>query len=424
MSGTALQIESPGRSWIDATLRTAGIYRLARRRLCEFLAPIVLGKLTVVFPDDSVQRFGSGEGRRATLAIRSPRFYTRLALSGDLGFAESYVAGEWETPDLAELLLLLVDNRSELGDLEVESSRLRTRLSTFLHRRRANTRRGARRNIADHYDLGNDLFAAFLDRGMTYSCALYEHPDEPLEVAQDRKLDRILDLVGARAGDHLLEIGCGWGSLAERAALERGCRVTCLTLSERQKRWAEERFARAGVSDRVEVRLQDYRDASGTFDGIVSIEMLEAVGEANLTTYFERCARLLAPGARAAVQVITIHDDLYDDYRRRADFIQTHIFPGGHLPSPGALREVVGAVPGLALERMESIGASYAPTLAEWRRRFLAAAGRIRRQGYPAEFLRKWVYYFSYCEAGFRGGALDDLHLLLRRESGVGSRVG
>lgn len=404
------------RTLTDRLLAVSGSARLARRLLSGYLSRLREGDLVVRFDDGAEARFGTpGAEPGARLEIHSPRFYPRVALAGDLGFAESFMAGEWSCDDLTQLLRVFIVNREHLDDLEISISWLYRRAARVAHLLRSNTVRGSRRNIRDHYDLGNEMFATFLDRSMTYSCGVFEPDDATLEQAQQCKLDRIIDTAQLDASHHVLEIGCGWGSFALRAVQRTGCRVTCLTLSEQQKEWTERLVREAGLDDRIEVHLRDYRDEQGSYDRIVSIEMLEAVGRENLARYFEVCERRLRPGGRAVIQVITIDDARYEEYCRSADFIQRYVFPGGHLPAPGVLRSIVRDRTSLQWAAEHAIGPHYATTLAHWRDRFLSQAATIRRHGFDRAFLRRWHYYFSYCEAGFLEGTVDTLQIALDR---------
>jgi cyclopropane-fatty-acyl-phospholipid synthase len=291
------------------------------------------------------------------------------------------------------------------------TGRLSRWLDRLQHRRRRNDRRGSRRNIAFHYDLGNDFYRLWLDPGMTYSAALFAETGEPLEAAQTRKYQRILDRLDARPGQHILEIGCGWGGFAEHAA-RQGYQVTGVTLSREQLAHAQERIATAGLSDRVELRLQDYRDLTGTFDQVVSIEMFEAVGEQYWPAYFEMVRRVLAPGGRASLQVITIADGIFAQYRRGTDFIQKYVFPGGMLPSVPAFDAAARAA-GLAVVDRAFHGLDYADTLRRWDAAFCAARDRVADLGFDERFLRLWRYYLGYCEAGFRTGRVDLMQVAL-----------
>ena len=283
------------------------------------------------------------------------------------------------------------------------------------HQLRRNTRRGAARNIFDHYDLGNEFFGLFLDETMTYSSAIFDREDRPLAEAQRAKYRRIADKAGIESGHRVLEIGCGWGGFAEYAAGELGCRVTGITISRAQAEFARRRIERAGLGDRVVIDVRDYRDIDGTYDRIVSIEMLEAVGHAYLPEYFRALDRSLAPDGRAVVQVITIPDDRYLRYRLRPDYIQRFIFPGAHLPSLGAMKRAMRRGTWLMIDGMEDIASSYATTLQRWRTRFLDRVDEIRAMGFDDGFIRRFEYYFAYCEAAFRTRYIADLQLELRR---------
>lgn len=377
------------------------------------------GRLTVHLPDGRSRTFGGGEaGPAAEIQLRHPRTFRRLLSGGHLGLAEAYIDGDWDSPDLTALIALGAANESVLG--RTLAGTLWPRLaSRLVHILRPNSRRGSRRNIAAHYDLGNDFYAAWLDPGLTYSAGLFAAPcDDDLSAAQDRKFRRIAALAGIAPGDHVLEIGCGWGGFCTWAARALDCRVTAITLSREQLAHVTARLDAAGLAGKVEVRLQDYRDLEGQYDAIVSIEMLEAVGEAYWPLYFERLRRHLRPGGKAALQVITIADDRFDHYRRHVDFIQRHIFPGGMLPSPRILRELTEAA-GLTATAVHRHGGDYARTLALWRRRFerawpgIVAADTAGR--FDARFGRLWHYYLAYCEAGFLAGRIDLLHLALER---------
>ena len=359
------------------------------------------GGLRVVLPNGAVWRIGEDTRPCPTWQIRRWRALGRLIRRGDIGFAEGYIAGDWDTPDLTALLLAFADNYDALGAV-MSGSRLFRGLNALGHALARNNRRGARRNIMAHYDLGNDFYQGWLDPSMTYSSALFERPGMTLEQGQRAKYAALAGEAGIKAGDHVLEIGCGWGGFALYLAGDLGARVTALTLSPAQKAFAEARIAERELTDRIEVGLVDYRDVEGRFDAIVSIEMFEAVGEAYWPTYFQRLRELLKPGGKAALQIITIRDDLFDAYRRRPDFIQLHVFPGGMLPSEAALDAVITGA-GLCSRITRRFGVDYARTLAEW----LAAFDAGRNADDKAEFPRLWRYYLSYCEAGFRSRRTD-----------------
>jgi len=376
------------------------------------------GRLTLGLPNGRTIDIGGREpGPQAGLQLRRWRAVERLFLQGDLGLALAFRDGDWDSPDLLALLEFGLANEAAWGSL-LDGSRPARWLARLAHRLRANSRRGSRHNIAFHYDLGNGFYRQWLDDSMLYSSALFsDAPDDTLEAAQARRLDRILQMLDTPAGGEVLEIGCGWGTLAATLAQRHGARVTGLTLSSEQLAFATERARDWGVADQVELRLQDYRDVQGQYDRIVSIEMIEAVGEAYWPTYFDTLRQRLKPGGVVVLQAITIADDRFESYRRGADFIQRCIFPGGMLPSPSALREHAERA-GFEIEEAFCFGEGYARTLAEWRRRFLAAWPAIATQGFDEAFRRLWLYYLCYCEAGFRSGRVDvGLYRLRRRQS-------
>jgi cyclopropane-fatty-acyl-phospholipid synthase len=344
------------------------------------------------------------QGPEAVLVFHTWRALRRIVAAGDVGFAEAYMAGEWSSPDLTSLIAIAARNRDYFERAILGWVPLRA-LNRLRHLLNANSRSGSRRNIAFHYDLGNDFYRLWLDRSMTYSSALYEDPGQSLEDAQQAKQRKIIELLALHGGERVLEIGCGWGSLAALLA-RQGARVTALTLSEQQCAHACASIAAQGWADRVELRLQDFRDAEGSFDRIVSIEMLEAVGEEYWPIYFKTLRERLRAGGKAVLQVITIREDRFEDYRKNADFIQRHIFPGGLLPSKANIADQAERA-GLSLTSAASFGDSYALTLAEWRHRFLKAWPEIERLGFRPSFRRLWEYYLSYCEAGFRIGDID-----------------
>lgn len=387
-----------------------GFAALAWRRVRDALSGLHEGSLRLLLPDGRSERFGPGEGTAITLHVSSWGLFRRLALAGDVGFGEGYMAGEWHTDNLPGLLRLFI----RAGEAVHEASRGTAALRLarrLLHLSRRATRAGSRRNVAAHYDLSNDFYRLWLDPSMTYSCAIFAHPEESLELAQRRKLERVARLAGLGAGQLVLEIGCGWGSFLELAA-SRGCDALGLTLSPAQASHTRARLAAAGLPARVE--LMDYRDCRGVFDVVVSIEMLEAVGHARLPEFFAALDRLLAPGGVAVIQSITIPDHRYQAYRRNPDFIQKHIFPGGHLPSLAAITAALVRTR-LVIDRLENIGPHYALTLRRWREAFLAQRPAIRALGFDDTFLRRWEYYLAYCEAGFAERVLGDLQFTLRR---------
>ena len=391
---------------------SAGAGRL--ELLFRILERIEYGRLRVVLPDGRMREFvGAEPAPAAEIEIRHPRALWRLLMNGANGFADAYLAGEFETPDLAELLELGVRNESAWGAFAGGNSLLGA-LQRLAHVLRPNSRRGARRNIRQHYDLGNDFYSAWLDPSLTYSSAVFDGQDQPLEAAQRNKYATLAALGGLKPGDHVLEIGCGWGGFALYAARQLKCRVTGITISRKQFDHARARVSAEGLEDRVEICFQDYRDTQGQFDRIVSIEMFEAVGERYWSPFFRKLGEVLKPGGTAALQVITIAEEAWPSYRRSADFIQRHIFPGGLLPPRQALIDDARRA-GLSWLSDRGYGAHYARTLALWHQRFCEAWPELAPLGFDERFRRMWRYYLAYCEAGFRSGRIDLLQMALQR---------
>jgi cyclopropane-fatty-acyl-phospholipid synthase len=394
--------------------RRSPLTPMARRIFMRMLRRPERGRVALRTPDGRVSRHGDpGSTPAVTVTIASPALFDRLARRGRVGLGEAYVAGDWYADDLPGALEILARTshraRGAGGRLTERARALRPR------RMRTTTRESARRDISYHYDLGNRLYELFLDETMTYSCAYFTHEGQSLAEAQQAKNRRLMDALGIGAEDHVLEIGCGWGGFAVQAATERGARVTGITLSVEQQRLARERIAEAGLDDLVDIRLVDFRDVQGSYSAIVSIEMLEAVGHKLLGPYFRACDRLLAPGGRAGIQVISIPDQRYEAYRKGNDWIREYIFPGGLLPSMGALTEAMRRNSRLTIRHVDDIGPHYATTLRLWRERFMANRDEAARRGYGEHFARTWEYYLAFCEAGFRVGALLDYQLVLTR---------
>lgn len=378
-----------------------------------FQGHVAEGDLEVHFPNGERRHFkGKTSGPEAVIEIKRWRALRRLVVGGSTGFARAYIDEDWTTPDLTAVIEFAARNRNTLNQ-NLRGVRW-TRLLSFLqHQLRVNSRTGSRKNIQFHYDLGNDFYSAWLDSSMTYSCAVFEDTDNSLEAAQRRKYDRLIDILELRPGQSVLEIGCGWGGFAEVAASAHHAKVTGITLSKEQLNYAKARIASAGLEDCVTLRLQDYRDVNETFDHVVSIEMFEAVGEQYWKSYFSKIHEVLKPGGTAALQIITIADELFDAYRKDVDFIQTYIFPGGMLPSLEALKQEVSEA-GLIWGKANPLGKSYALTLQEWRRRFEKAFQEKRLpKEFDEVFRRIWTYYLSYCEGGFRGGSINVYQLQL-----------
>jgi cyclopropane-fatty-acyl-phospholipid synthase len=378
-----------------------------RARLIDaFLRDPPAGSLRLRWPDGvETVTAGAAPGPQAVLHLHRWRAVRRALLGGALGLAEAYLDGDWDSPDIASVIEFGA-HLQRAGHLKRRPSLPQRWLDRLRHRGNANTRAKARANIAAHYDLGNTFYQQWLDETLTYSSAIFERAGQPLDEAQHNKYRRLLALLAPPPDGRLLEIGCGWGQFACLAAKEAGVKVTAITLSKEQHDFARRRVFAEGLAERVSVELCDYRDVKGRFDRIASIEMIEAVGEAYWPVFFAKLAESLAPGGRAALQAITIDEALFPRYRRSADFIQKHVFPGGMLPSAAALRSE-GERAGLAWLGAEGFGSHYAETLAAWRRRFHAAWDRIAALGFDERFRRLWTYYLAYCEGGFRAGNID-----------------
>lgn len=380
-------------------------HALANRLLRWAIKDTACGGLVIELPQGEVLEFcGRQSGQQARLKINSWGLLWRLALNWHVGFAEAYLAGEWSSPDLSVLLRFLCLNANMGEPLPV--LRLQSAIGRLLHSLNRNTRRGSRRNIAAHYDLGNAFYEQWLDPGMTYSSGLYSPKHQTLEEAQEAKLERVAELLELSGGERVLEIGCGWGGLAEMLAERHGSSVTGITLSRQQLAFARDRLSRSPARDLCAFHLQDYRDTDGTYDRIASIEMLEAVGSKYWPVYFETLRARLRRGGIAVIQAISIDERRFDKYRRSPDFIQRYIFPGGMLPTREILADRIGGA-GLRLQSAEFFGDSYARTLADWRARFIKAWPAIRSLGFDERFKRMWDYYLAYCQAGFEAGVLD-----------------
>ena len=379
----------------------------AARTVLQLLQRLQHGSLTMQLPDGTLRHFGPGGSPAAAITLRNWNVCSAALRSGDIGFAESYIAGDWTTPHLTDLLQLFIANRHQVDSMVYGSwaGRLLYRVRHLLHR---NTRAGSQKNIHAHYDLGNAFYRLWLDDTMNYSSAWFQgDPTGDLRTAQHAKVRRALQQAGVQAGDRVLEIGCGWGALAEMATTEMGASVTGVTLSTEQLAFARARMERLGTSAQADLRLQDYRDISdGPYDAICSIEMVEAVGRAYWPTYFQTVQRLLKPGGRACIQSIVIDDALWDRYIHSTDFIQQYIFPGGCLPCPREFRREAEAA-GLQVQEEFAFGADYAETLRRWRERFLAQRAQILQQGFDERFMHIWEFYLAYCEAAFTMGDID-----------------
>lgn len=393
---------------------TASLPRIMRAAF-RFATGLEAGSLTVELPDGEIYRIaGSAPGPSATLVIHDNNFATRLFKRGDIGVAEGFMAQEWSSPDVTGFLELFCVNQGLISQA-IENRRgvkLFFKLRGWLNR---NTRRGSRKNISAHYDLGNAFYRQWLDPTMTYSSAVFEDGQEDLSVAQTQKYRALATEAGFQSAENVLEIGCGWGGFAEFAAKEIGCNVTALTISQEQFEFAKERVFKAGLNEKVNIKFQDYRDEDGQYDRIASIEMFEAVGEEYWPVFFERMKTCLKPGGTAGLQIITIQDRFFETYRSDMDFIRRYIFPGGMLPSPAVLKSL-GDEADLHMVSERIFGHDYAKTLKIWRERFDEAWPTIKPLGFDQRFKYLWRYYLHYCEAGFRSENIDVRQLVFARK--------
>jgi cyclopropane-fatty-acyl-phospholipid synthase len=389
--------------------------RRALALTASMLDHVRVGRVELELPDGRRRTFGDRTSAlHTTIEVADWRFFTKLVHGASVGVGEAYMLGFWRSADLVSLIRIMIANRRALRRI-TPAAVLNIAGDTLVHAARANRLGRSKRNIEAHYDLSNELYALFLDATMTYSAAYFASPTTTLEEAQEAKYRRLAEKARIDADAHVLEIGCGWGGFASFAARTYGCRVTGITLSEEQARYARERLRREGLDQLVDIRIVDYRQVRGRFDRIVSIEMLEAVGHRYLATYFEAVDRLLAPDGLAAIQVITIPEQRYESYRRRPDFIQRYIFPGGHLPSLEAMSGTMGRHTELYVDDVENIGMHYAETLRRWRERFLANTEQVLALGFDERFVRMWEFYLAYCEGAFLARYINDLQLVLTR---------
>ncbi len=402
---SALALETPGSEPLAQTAAQRAGW--PERLVMRLLRRLTVGGLKLVRTDGRTEILGQpGAAITAELRILRPDFFRRCLLHGNIGLGEAYTQGDWETDDIAAVISWFIVNLAQLQGSEASSYRLPgVNLLRFcdrvLHLLRPNSVATSRRNIAEHYDLGNDFYALWLDETMTYSAARFEHPDQPLADAQRSKYDALCRKLQLGPNDHVLEIGCGWGGFCTHAARTHGCRVTSVTISREQFDYARARVRREGLEHLVEIRLQDYRHIEGRFDKIASIEMLEAVGDAYVDGYFAKCQELLKPHGLLAFQVITTPDCRYENLRRGVDWIQKHIFPGSLLLSLARINQAVNRAGDLFLHGLEDLGSGYARTLHLWHDRFNARLDEVRAQGFDETFIRKWNYYLKYCEAAF-----------------------
>jgi len=397
--------------------RPTALQRIARNLMLERLSGIDQGSLEVV-ESGEIHRFG-GTGQRADLAARvevlHPQFWADAVFGGSTGAGEAYIHGLWRCNDLTALVRMFVANREVLEGVDGGTSFLTELGRRAGHWVNRNSKAGSRRNIQAHYDLGNDMFRLFLDPTMNYSCGIFEHEGATMEEASVAKMDALCRKLDLRPTDHLVEIGTGWGGLAIHAATRYGCRVTTTTISREQHALAAERVRAAGLQDRVTLLLEDYRDLTGTYDKLVSVEMIEAVGHHYLDQYFATCSSLLKPDGLMALQAITIADAHYEDALKSVDFIKRFVFPGSFIPSVSAMTGSVARSTDMKLVHLQDIGPHYATTLAKWRERFFDNAAAVRALGYPESFLRLWEFYLCYCEGGFLERHIGDVQMVLAK---------
>jgi cyclopropane-fatty-acyl-phospholipid synthase len=410
VSETVLRDE-PG----PASIRPGVLGRLARRAVLSRLRRISGGEITLR-SGDAVERRGQPDADLATtVSVRDPGFYRSLALRGHLGAAEAYMDDHWRCDDLTGLIRIMARSRGALEALDRGLARAARVPLRLLHAVRRNTRGGSRRNITAHYDLGNDFFALFLDPTWTYSCGIFEDSAATMEEASAAKYERVCRKLGLERTDHVLEIGGGWGGFAIHAAGRYGCRVTTTTISRAQYELARKRVAEAGLSDRVEILLEDYRELRGEYDKLASIEMIEAVGHRYLDAFFRVCSERLRPQGRMLLQAITVPDQAYELSKRSVDFIKRYIFPGGQLVSIGAVCSSVARTGDMRPTQLEDITPHYAETLRRWRTRMFENLDRVRALGLPDRFVRMWEFYLCYCEGGFRERAIGAIQLLFEK---------
>ena len=393
---------------------------LSRKAIEKVFTGITQGCLKVTYPDGSLKTFGPEKSADiADITINGYSFFSKVLFNGEIGFGESFMESGWSSSDPVRLLRFFIRQLDLDEDNHVAMKTIGLLLNRLLNRKKKNTINGSRKNIGEHYDLGNDFFSEFLDSRLVYSCAIFKKKNDTLDHGQVNKLNRIIEQARINSGDHVLEIGSGWGGFAVHAAKSTGCRVTTITLSKEQYAHVAQLIKKEKLESRVNVQLIDYRDMKGRFTKIVSIEMLEAVGHEHLSSYFAAINRLLAPDGVATIQVITTLDHHYKDYKRRMDWVQKHIFPGGHLPSVTALSEAMSANSRLYIESLENIGPHYATTLAYWRKRFIAAEEKLHGLGYDRNFMKKWLYYLYVCEAGFAERIINDVIITFSRPGNI-----
>ncbi len=391
-------------------------HHVYKKLFFHLLSGLAESHLELVCPEQTYTFGAPEEGLKAMVVVHNDRFFKRAVLGGDTGMGEAFMQGDWSSPDLVSVVRLAVRNLDRLGNGNRIFSTLSSIADAIHHRFRANTVSGSRRNIAQHYDLGNDFYRLFLDRSMAYSCGYYQKPGDSLEQAQLNKYERICRHLRLQSSDHLLEIGTGWGGFAAYAATNFGCRVTTTTISRQQYDYAQPLFQQSPETrSRTTLLLEDYRNLRGQFDKLVSIEMFEAVGLKYYDTYFGACDRLLKPDGLMFLQAITMNDQKFSSYRKRSDWIQKYIFPGAELASVAEVFKSLGRSTQLSLHQADDIGLHYAETLKAWRERFLTRAADVYALGFDDDFVRMWEYYLAYCEGAFREGYVGELQLLLKK---------
>jgi cyclopropane-fatty-acyl-phospholipid synthase len=400
-----------------AEQNTGLLTRFARKLVHNQLSKITKGEI-VVRDNHSEYYFGKASEDfpvRVYIDVMHPSIYLDVAFGGSPGSGEAYMKGSWQCSDLLGLVRIFLRNRDVLDTMDYGLTRLKAPIHKMLHVFSRNTRSGSKKNISAHYDIGNDLFKLFLDDTMMYSSAYYKSQDMTLAQAAVAKLDLVCQKLDLKPNDHLLEIGTGWGGLALHAAQRYGCTVTTTTISEEQYQMASEKIRMHGLQDKINVIKQDYRDLTGNYDKLVSIEMIEAIGHQYMKTYFQKCCSLLKPDGVMLIQAITIKDQLYKTALKDVDFIKKYIFPGGFLPSIAAMSESISRYTDMKLYHLQDIGPHYARTLKDWRVRFFARLDDIRKLGYPDEFIRLWEYYFCYCEGGFMERDIGTVQMVLTK---------
>ena len=398
-------------------LKERRLDRMTRKTVLSLLKRLTLGRITII---EKGQQFVFGEESKqpslqTAITVKHPRFYTRIFFGGSIGAAEAYMEGLWSADNLTIVMRIMAINQKAFEDMEKGLARLTAPIYKFYHLVRKNTKVGSRKNILAHYDLGNDFYSLFLDETMTYSCGIFEREKSSLKDASAAKYDRLCKKLMLKPGNRVLEIGTGWGGFAVHAARNYGVHVTTTTISDQQHRFTQNRIKAAGLDDQISLIKKDYRDLSGKFDKLVSIEMIEAVGHHYYKTFFEICSRLLNNDGMMAIQAITIGDHIFDRHKRSVDFIKRYIFPGGCIPSITAISNAIAKATDLRMIHLEDITPHYARTLREWRRRFFANIDKVRDRGYPEMFIRMWEYYLCYCEGGFAERYIGDVQMLFAK---------